>query len=101
MAWVQYVGPSDTRELSAKDFDNLGAPDAKKQVFVKNEPTEVDDATADVLLNNADLAGEFEEAEAPSDDDEVIEPEAAAPEAPAPDAPVVNVEVDPNRGTAG
>jgi len=61
MTNVQYVGASDSRELSSADWKVLGVEDASKIRFEKGTPYEVDANVAEVLLGDGRLEGEFKE----------------------------------------
>lgn len=58
---IMYVGPSDSYELGAEDFKKGGVEDARKTRFPANEPVEVSDEVASLLLEDGDdPSGAFE-----------------------------------------
>lgn len=50
----------DARELSSADLAQHGVEGFKKQTFRAGEAVEVDDAVAELLVNNPDVFGSFE-----------------------------------------
>jgi hypothetical protein len=60
--YVQYVGASDFRELTAADFKKAGV-EGRKTTFNKGQSITVDADVADALTSNELFAGEFKEVE--------------------------------------
>jgi hypothetical protein len=60
--YVQYVGASDSRELTAADFKKAGV-EGRKTTFNKNQSITVEDDVADALTSSELFAGEFKEVE--------------------------------------
>lgn len=57
MPQIKYVGTAHFRELGSEDFKKFGADGQKKHTFARDEPTEVTDAVAKVLIDR--LPDEF------------------------------------------
>lgn len=64
MAQVKFTGRADARILSAADLAKAGVEGFTKREFRKGEAVEVDDTVAKALIDNSDIFGDFESAEA-------------------------------------
>lgn len=73
--FLQYIGPADTREITAADLKKAGVEGGHKATYAKDGVAEIDDeATADALLTSPLFAGEFVEVESQADAAKASEP---------------------------
>ena len=60
MTGIKFNGPEDIRVLDGHDLNRAGVEGFHKTEFYKGQPVIVDEATAEGLMNNPELYGEFE-----------------------------------------